>query len=369
MKKTILFLLMANISFAQNFQKKLDSLIKANVLEWGNGKIAAGMAVLVAKNGKTIYNDGFGLANIDADIAIGTQTVFRMASVSKQFTAACIILLKNRNLLSYEDDLLKFFPDFNKEVGSKIKIKHLLTHTSGILDYEELIPANQKEQVSDVDVLQLLKSQSETYFKPGDKFRYSNSGFCLLEQIVEKASGQSFVTFIKANIFEPLGMTNSTIYEAGRPMPNRAIGYARNLDSKLVYSDQSITSATKGDGCVYTSLDDYAKWYRAIVSNQLIDIKKELKNINHQIEGGKNINYGLGWFNGYDNNSFELYHTGSTCGFSNVVNIVPEKQFLFVCFSNIADNHAIEKPIRELLKAEKLDDTTVDFGKALSLTN
>jgi CubicO group peptidase (beta-lactamase class C family) len=364
MKKIIILLLMANVSFAQIFQKKLDALIKAQVGPW-----EAGMAVLIIKNGTTLYKDGSGLADIDGNITIGTHTVFRMASVSKQFTAACIILLKNRKLLSYEDNLLKFFPDFNKEVGSKIKIKHLLTHTSGIMDYEELIPADQKEQVSDTDVLEFLKPQAKTYFEAGSKFRYSNSGFCLLEQIVERASGQNFVTFIKANIFEPLGMTNSTIYEARRPMPNRAIGYARNKEGKLVYSDQSITSATKGDGCVYTSLDDYAKWYQAIVSNQLIDLEKELKMVNYQIEGIKNINYGLGWFNGYDKDSIELYHTGSTCGFSIVVNIVPDKKFLFVCFSNIADNHGIEKPIRELLKAEKIDDTSIDFSKVLSLTN
>ncbi|GAB3509888.1 serine hydrolase domain-containing protein [Emticicia fontis] len=355
---------MANISFAQSFQKKLDSLLQAHI-----GKDEAGMAVLVIKNGKILYKDGFGLANIEAQVPITPQTNFRMASVSKQFTAACIILLENEKKLSYEDNLLKFFPDFNKEVGSRIKIKHLLTHTSGILDYEELIPDEQKEQLADADVLQFLKNQSKTYFKAGDKFRYSNSGFCLLEQIIEKASGQNFVTFIKANIFEPLGMVNSTIYEAGRPLPNRAMGYARNKERKLVFSDQSITSATKGDGCVYTSLEEYSKWYEAIINNRLIDIDKELKKINHQIEGTKNINYSLGWFNGYDVKHIELYHTGSTCGFSNVVNIVPGKQFLFVCFSNIADNHAVEKPIRDLLRAEKIDDTTVDFGKALSLTN
>lgn len=364
MQKTILFLLMANISFAQGFQKKLDSLLQAHV-----NKDEAGMAVLVMKNGHELYKDGFGMADMETQTPITAQTNFRMASVSKQFTAACIILLENRRKLSYEDNLLKFFPDFNKAVGSKIKIRHLLTHTSGILDYEELIPDNQKEQLSDNDVLKFLKNQTKTYFEAGGKFRYSNSGFCLLEQIIEKASGQNFVTFIKANIFEPLEMTTSTIYEAGRPIQNRAMGYARNKEGKLMFSDQSITSATKGDGCVYTSLDDYAKWYQAIVNNTLFNTENALKKINHKIESTTNINYGLGWFNGYGSESTELYHTGSTCGFSNVVNIVPGKKFLMVYFSNIADNHSLEKPIRELLKAEKIDDSAIDFEKALGLTN
>ncbi|RYU94794.1 serine hydrolase domain-containing protein [Emticicia agri] len=364
MRKIILLLLMANVSFAQLFQKKLDSLLQAHA-----EKDKAGMAVLVMKNGKTLYKEGFGLSNIDTQTPITPETNFRMASVSKQFTAACIILLENKKKLSYEDNLLKFFPDFNKEIGSQIQIKHLLTHTSGILDYEELIPDNQKEQLSDADVLQFLKVQTKTYFKAGSKFRYSNSGFCLLEQIIEKASGQNFVTFIKANVFEPLGMNNSTIYEAGRPMLNRAMGYARDKSGKVVFADQSITSATKGDGCVYSSLEDYSKWYQAIASNRLFHVVDELKKINHLIEGNKDINYGLGWFNGYGDKGIELYHTGSTCGFSNVVNVVPGKQFLFVYFSNIADNHSLEKPIRDLLRAEKIDNTEIDFAKVLSLTN
>jgi len=364
MRKIIILLLMAQISFAQNFTQKLDALLKSHI-----GNEEAGMAVLVIKDGKILYKDGFGLADVATQTPITPQTNFRMASVSKQFTAACIILLENRGMLNYEDNLLKFFPDFNKEVGSKIKIKHLLTHTSGIHDYEELIPDNQKEQIADADVLQFLKGQSKTYFDAGSKFRYSNSGFCLLEQIIEKASGQNFVTFIKANIFEPLGMDNTTIYEAGRPIPYRAMGYARNKEGKLVFSDQSITSATKGDGCVYTSLDDYTKWYQALTTNQLINTDVALKKINHGIEGTKGISYGLGWFNGTGVKGLELYHTGSTCGFSNVVNIVPSKRFLMVYFSNIADNHGLEKPIRDLLKAEMIDSTAVDFGKALSLTN
>jgi len=356
---------MVNASLAQVFEKKLDSLLLSSV-----SQNQAGVAVLVVKDGQVIYKKGFGLANIATKDKITSKTNFRMASVSKQFTAACIVLLEKQHKLSYEDNLLKFFPDFNKDVGAKIKIKHLLTHTSGISDYENLIPANQKEQILDADVLAFLKNQSKTYFEAGSQFRYSNSGFCLLEQIVEQASGISFVAYVTKNIFKPLAMTNTSIYEATQNISSRAMGYARNAQHELVFSDQSITSATKGDGCVYTSLDDYLKWYHSVLSNQLVNILTELKKLNHSIAGTKEINYGLGWFNGsHSLNEVELYHTGSTCGFSNVVNIVPGKQFLFVCFSNIADNHQIEQPIRALLKQYKIDNSEIDFGKALSLTN
>lgn len=364
MKKLIFFILTANISFGQVFQQKLDSLLATNF-----PSNQAGIAILVLHNGQEIYKKGFGLANLETKKPITEYTNFRMASVSKQFTAMCVMLLEKQKKLSYEDNLLKFFPDFDKTVGSQIKIKHLLTHTSGILDYEELIPANQKEQLSDADVVSFLKNQSKTYFKTGSKFQYSNSGFCLLEQIIERASTMSFVQFIESQIFKPLGMKNTRIYEANIEIPNRAMGYARNEKGELVFSDQSVTSATKGDGCIYTSLEDYKKWHNALINNKLVNLKLELSKINHLIAGTKNVYYGLGWFHAYNaTNQLELYHTGSTCGFSNSVNFVPKKAFLVVCFSNIADNHAIEKSIRGLLKKHNFDDSEIDFIKTLELT-
>lgn len=364
MKKLIFFILMLNHSFGQGFQQELDSLLAANY-----SPKHAGIAVLILHQNKEIYKKGFGLANIDTKTPITAQTNFRMASVSKQFTAMCIMLLEKQKKLSYEDNLLKFFADFDKTVGSQIKIKHLLTHTSGILDYEELIPANQKEQLLDADVVRFLKNQSKTYFEAGSKFQYSNSGFCMLEQIVERASNMSFVQFIESQIFKPLGMKNTRMYEANGKIPNRAMGYARNNKGELIFSDQSITSATKGDGCVYTSVEDYQKWHNSLINNKLVDLKLELSKVNHLIEGTKNVYYGLGWFHSYNaSNQLELYHTGSTCGFSNAVNFVPQKNFLIVCFSNIANNHSIEKSIRALLKKYKLDDSAIDFAKMLELT-
>jgi CubicO group peptidase (beta-lactamase class C family) len=364
MKKLIFFILTANISFGQVFQQKLDSLLASNY-----SQNQAGIAVLVLYKGQEIYKKGFGLANLETKKPITEHTNFRMASVSKQFTAMCIMLLEKQKKLSYEDNLLKFFPDFDKTVGSQIKVKHLLTHTSGILDYEELIPSNQKEQLLDADVVGFLQNQSKTYFAAGSKFQYSNSGFCMLEQIIERVSNMSFVQFIETQVFKPLGMNNTRMYVAGQNIPNRAMGYARNDKGELIFSDQSITSATKGDGCIYTSIEDYKKWHNALINNKLIDLKSELSKINHLIEGTINVYYGLGWFHSYNaSNQLELYHTGSTCGFSNAVNFVPQKGFLVVCFSNIADNHAIEKPIRALLQKYNFDESEIDFIKTLELT-
>lgn len=164
-------------------------------------------------------------------------------------------------------------------------------------------------------------------------------------------------------------MNNTRIYEADKIIPNRTFGYAKNAQGEIVFSDQSITSATKGDGCVYTSLNDYKKWFDAIISNKLINLNREIEQIYYSIEETENIRYGLGWFNKINShNKIELYHTGSTCGFSNFVNILQKKKYLIVCFTNLADNHSLESSIRKVLEKYKINETEIDFNAALKLT-
>lgn len=345
-------------------EKDLDALLSERYKS-----TEAGIAVMVIQNGKIRYQKGIGLANVNTKEAITSQTAFRMASVSKQFTAMCILLLVKEGKLSYDDNLLKFFSGFSPVVGKKIKIRHLLTHSSGVWDYEDLVPAAQKTQLLDNDVVKLLSSQPKTYFEPGSAFKYSNSGFCLLEQIVEKASGQSYVRFITEKIFKPLKMTDTRMYEVNAIIPHRAMGFVRTKEGKLADSDQSITSATKGDGCVYTSLEDYRKWYNALRNHQLVNLEEELKKVHVSLPKNVQGRYGLGWFHAQDaQNPLAIYHTGSSCGFSNGVLLVPSKNYLFAYFSNIADNHAIEKEIVTLLKKHSCYDTTFDFLKMLGLT-
>ena len=364
MAKFLLFIFIYSQSFGQKITKQLDSVMQRNF-----PANQPGAALLVAKNGKLLYQKGIGLANVNTGEKISAATNFRMASVSKQFTAMCIMLLEQQHKISYNDNLLKFFPNWNKTVGANITIKHLLTHSSGIWDYEALIAENQLKQISDADVVNLLLKKDATYFIAGTAFQYSNSGFCVLEQIVEKASGLSYVQFIEQHIFKPLGMNNTSIFEEGKTIPNRAMGFAKNEKNEIIPSDQSVTSATKGDGCVYTSLNDYLKWTAALINNSLVNISSQLMLINHAIEGTTKANYGLGWFNAVDaNNELALYHTGSTCGFSNVVKIIPKNKFTIVFFSNIADNHKTFYEVEALLKQNNIDESEFDFRKMLELT-
>lgn len=314
-----------------------------------------GTAVLIRQDGQEEIRV-HGPEILGESPAVSIHTNFRMASVSKQFTAACIILLKNQGKLSYDDRLSRFFPDFS--IGADIQLKHLLTHTSGLRDYETLIPSDRTEQVSDADVLQWL-SDTSTYFPPGTRYRYSNSGFCILSQVVEKVSGVPYTRFVKEFILAPLEMDNSFVYEAGMPMPARALGYVYR-DGKIRESDQSITSATKGDGCLYTSLADYKKWISAVTQNRLFDLKKELGLVNHAIS--RELSYGLGWFNTGD----ELFHTGSTCGFSNVVWFTLDGRNALVSFSNLADHH---RPAVALEKELTVRKPAVSLQKILGLTD
>jgi CubicO group peptidase (beta-lactamase class C family) len=348
---------------AQNLPVALDSVMHRNF-----PADQPGGALLVVMDGKIVYNRGVGLANLEAKTPISPETNFRMASVSKQFTAMCILLLEKQKKLSVDDNLLKFFPDFNQKVGKTVKLRHLLTHTSGILDYESLLPPTQKEQIFDGDVVNLLKPQDSTYFEPGSRFRYSNSAFCVLAQVVERVSKQPYLTFITANIFKPLGMNQTTLYEPKRTIPNRAMGYARNQDNAIRFSDQSVTSGTKGDGCVYTSLTDYKKWNDALISGKLINLSEHLKEVHHPIEGQSNGFYGLGWFFTQTNSAAHtFFHSGSTCGFSNCVVRIPEKQTLVVLFSNLADNHRPFADVLNVLKSSA--ELSVDVWTLHNLTN
>src|SRR5262245_24890966 len=172
-----------------------------------------GAAVIVIDHGKVLYQKAYGLADLKKKIPCTTHTDFRLASVTKQFTAMSILMLAQQKKLSLDDSITKYFPEF-PEYGKPITIRHMLSHRSGLPDYEDLIPNGTTIPLSDRNALNLLRTQTRGYFPAGSEFRYSNSGYCLLSVIVEKVSGMPFSQFLKANIFQPLGMTHTLAYEA-----------------------------------------------------------------------------------------------------------------------------------------------------------
>ncbi|MEX0613181.1 MAG: serine hydrolase domain-containing protein [Pirellulales bacterium] len=205
-----------------------------------------GACVLTIDGGRVVFEHAFGLADVETNTPCTPTTNFRMASVSKQFTATAVLLLVDRGQLALDDRLRQFSPGF-PPYGNDITVKHLLTHTSGVPPYEELIPEGTTLQLDDLDVLHLLMDTKRPRFAPGEKFEYSNSGYALLGLIVEVVSKTPFHEFMAREVLRPLGMNDSVLFQRGlNEVPYRAFGHERR-EGRWVRNDQSLTSAIRGD--------------------------------------------------------------------------------------------------------------------------
>jgi CubicO group peptidase (beta-lactamase class C family) len=345
----LIFMMIAHSSIAQ-IAKSIDSILSSNI-----GINEPGIALYIENKGNLIYNKGFGILEPNRTKRLNSNTNFRLASVSKQFTAMCILLLEQDKKLSIDDPISHYLPELPKSVAENISIRNLIVHNSGILDYEEVMDNTISKALLDVDVLNILSKIEKTYFKVGAEFRYSNSAYALLALIVERVSGKSFAEFMKERIFKPLKMKNSMVYEANTPIPNRSLGFARNKNQEIYENDQSLTSAIQGDGGVYTSLNEYKKWTHALWNNTLIDFPTLLKRLNSPIKEVTNSFYGPGWFY-FDSVNPALFHSGSTSGFSTYTINIPNQKISIVYFSNIAGNSELFKKILELLKSKGIEN-------------
>lgn len=298
---------------------------------------APGYALCVIKDGQIIDQLYKGVADVTENNPIQSDTVFRMASVSKQFTAMVILMFVEKGLLSLDDRLSDFFDNCSLAYR-EITLKHLLTHSSGIWDYEPLIPENHVEQVSDHDAWRLANAKGETYFKPGEQFKYSNTAFCILTLIAEHVGEKPYQDLIREMLFVPLGMRRSLIYDEGKEIEKRALGYAvRN--GEFVLNDQSITSATKGDGCVYTSIEDYQRWHHALYHHAFLSKSLFKESISAQIEVNNGIGYGYGWFFGKEADGTDcFFHSGETSGFMNIVYHNLDRKLMVAVFTNRNDD-------------------------------
>ena len=297
-------------------------------------KNAPGVSYIVIENSNIIEANSYGFANLEDSIKSTNQTNYRIASVSKQFTAFAILQLIEKGQLSYQTNLKEVFPEFPK-YGSEITIIHLLTHRSGLINYSNFLEEGQTKQMLDKDVLKGLYKTDSTYFKPGSKYKYSNTGYAVLAQIIEKTSRLSFADYMKSNIFLPLKMNNSLIYEENKNIKNRALGYIVK-DSSVTLKDQSLTSAIQGDGGIYSSILDYYKWDKALYDTNIIDVELLEDAYTAWKENGKTKEngYGFGWSIKYVDSLKLLEHGGSSSGFGSHVIRVPEKELTVAIFTN-----------------------------------
>lgn len=287
-----------------------------------------GASLLVIRDGQPIVRRAYGLADVEGGIQAMPATNYRLASVTKQFTATAIRRLAEEGKLSLDDRLPRWLPTLPAATGT-ITIRHLLTHTSGLIDYEDVMSPHTTEQLKDADVLRLLESENETYFAPGSSYRYSNSGYALLALIVERASGVSFATYLEQRVFTPIGMTATVAHEENvSTVSNRAYGHSL-VDGKWTRTDQSTTSAVLGDGGIYSSIDDLAKWDAA-----LYDAFYAPAFVPATATDDPKIAYGLGWRISEHRGERMLWHSGETRGFRNVLMRFPERRLTVVLLTN-----------------------------------
>jgi Beta-lactamase class C and other penicillin binding proteins len=295
-----------------------------------------GAALLVIKDGTVVLQRNYGYADLERRIQVKPETNFRLASVTKQFTATCVLQLIHAGNLSLTTPLTEIFSGF-PDYGSAITIRHLLTHTSGIPDYEDYVADTAlNPQIRDQAVLDILMKCDSGYFTPGSQFRYSNSGYALLALVVEKYSGQSFDAYLRQHIFEPLGMEATLAYIDGKnTVTDRAYGYSR-MDNRWERRDQSSTSAVLGDGGIYANVLDLSKWDQALYTDRILPSHLiEEAFAYSQLINGDTVKYGYGWHLKQNSSGEQVvYHTGSSTSFRNILYRIPSKRFCMILLTN-----------------------------------
>ncbi len=351
----LLFFLSTFITYGQ-IEPKIDSLFA----EYNN---SPGCAIGVYSNGKILFKKGYGIANLDYDIKISPETVFDIGSVSKQITAACIVLLENEGKLSLDDDIRTYIPELQEFGEEKITIRHLLHHTSGLRDYLTLMYLSGisfDDYFTEQKGLDIIARQKELNFAPGSEYLYSNSGYLALAIIVRRVSGESIGTYAQRNIFDPLGMKNSFIYEDGaKVVKNRAIGYSK--DGSYYKREHHYDFVVGGDGQVYTTVEDFFKWSENFKTDKLGNSTFLDKMLTKGIlSNGDTIDYALGLSHGTYKNHKTLSHGGSWGGFRAYFILFPENDLAIAVMSNLGSVNTGSKArqIADLILQEEFVNTT-----------
>ncbi len=309
-----------------------------------------GCAVAVVEQGRVVFSDGYGLANLDHRIPLRSTSVFRIASVSKQFTAAAILLLADEGLLSLDDDIRRLLPEL-PEFDRRITVGDLVHHTSGIRDYLVLLTLSGvpiTDEVTDAQVLDLLSRQEELNFPPGEDFLYSNTGYVLLATIVERASGQTLREYTEERLFRPLGMQQTHFHDDPfEVVPERATGYG--LEGGR-YKEMLLRMSVVGDGGLYTSVQDLARWESIFVGPLPSEgdprhglaqlLREQMGRLDHRA-GGSRLNYGFGTYRGALGRLETVEHSGSFAGFEANVIRIPSERTSIIVLCNVSTAQAV----------------------------
>jgi CubicO group peptidase (beta-lactamase class C family) len=343
--------------------KELDSY-----LEQATAGDAFSGAVLVAKNGQTIFKKAYGMANKSNNIPNNVDTKFDLGSMNKMFTAVAIAQLVEGGKLSFTDTVAKLLPEYpNKAVAEKVTVHHLLTHTSGMGNYfNEKFQANLNNLKTVADYLPLF-ANDPLAFEPGTKWQYSNSGFTVLGLIIEKVSGQTYYDYVKEHIFKPAGMTDTDSYERDKDVPNLAIGYMKmgdngRLDPSAPRRANTSIRPAKGSpaGGGYSTVEDLLRFSVALSSHKLLSQKYTEIVTTGKVEVGPGRKYGYGFGEEVSDGRHIVGHNGGGPGIGANFDMLPELGYTAVILTNYdpPTMMPVVKKIRELIRIATTSSTS-----------
>lgn len=315
-----------------------------------------GCALAVLKGGTPIYQHNYGMADVEHSVPIGSDSVFHVASVSKQFTAFAIYLLAKEGRLSLDDDILKYIPELH-DFGTPITIRHLLHHTSGLRDQWDLLTLSSwraDDVITQDDVLNMIWRQRELNFAPGDQFLYSNSGYTLLGLIIQRVSRMSLRQFTDERIFKPLGMDHTHFHERyGDLVPHRVYSYDRRADGSYTYL--ALSYSTVGPSSLLTTVEDLARWdenyYSGRVGGEYVVAQMQQKGL---LNSGKEIDYASGLEIGQYRGLRTVYHNGGDAGYRAYFLRFPEVHFSVISLCNASDARDLTYRVADILLSPRM---------------
>ena len=324
-----LYVLSPNL-VGQSHEKQFDDLLTDLFPADQPGGVA-----LVAKEGKVMYHKAFGKAHLELDVDMQPDHIFRIGSVTKQFTASAVLKLMEEGKLNLDDELSKFIKDYPTH-GHRITIEHLLTHTSGIRSYTSLEKWDgeaRKQDFTPEEMVDYFKYEPMD-FAPGEEWRYNNSGYFLLGHIIELITGKSYEEYLTETFFEPLGMDHTFYGNPSRVVPKRVAGYAPSEEG-IINSPYLSMTQPYAAGSLLSSVEDLHTWYRAVMEYQVVSKESiEKAHTSYILNNGKETGYGYGWILGDIQGSPQVWHGGGINGYLTATNYLVEEEVFVAILSN-----------------------------------
>ncbi|MCX2680654.1 serine hydrolase [Galbibacter sp. EGI 63066] len=349
MKRYICLLLLYTFSLFPLLAQKMNDQL-GSIVENKFSAQSPGAVIAIVKNGQTLYQRAIGKANMELDVPLVPEHVFRIGSLTKQFTAVGILQLMEKGKLSLDDPITKYIQDY-PGYGDSITIAQLLSHTSGIVNYTSMegfaSPDIRRQDMTPQELINYFKNEP-VRFKPGERFEYSNSGYVVLGYIIEQVSGMSYEDFMKTSIFEPLKMLDTHYDHTSKVIPGRVSGYSRH-GKEYKNADYLSMSLPYAAGSLISSSRDLQRWNQAVLNNTLLDTSSWHMALQpYHINNGTLISYGLGWRMGNIQSIPTVKHGGLVNGFASYSLIVPEEKLSTVILTNCNCYQNLDKLATEL---------------------